>query len=353
MFDCTFTFKYGNNCSAFSVIHILRRVKVMVESVKVGNVQAEPGTKKTGYLTIRDLNGYGLEIPVMIINGVKKGPVLSVTAGVHPCEYTGIETVMRLYARLDPRELSGTVIAVPIVNVPGFQARSAYVNPIDGLNMNRIFPGDPSGTISYVMADVLFKEVVMKSNCLIDLHGGDLPEENLDFVIVEKTGKKEVDKASEDIGRAFNPEYMWIKGAAAGGLKIEGALCSAANAAGIPGAVPEAGMAAKVQESCVKFLLDGILNAMKQLKMMDGTPRIKEPKIIKAQHVVKCKSAGFFTPTVKLGDIVSKGSIIGRIRNPFGEVVEEVKSPINGVFDFLMYHSSVLPGNALMIIGEL
>jgi len=84
MFDCTFTFKYGNNCSAFSVIHILRRVKVMVESVKVGNVQAEPGTKKTGYLTIRDLNGYGLEIPVMIINGVKKGPVLSVTAGVHP-----------------------------------------------------------------------------------------------------------------------------------------------------------------------------------------------------------------------------------------------------------------------------
>jgi len=325
----------------------------MGNSIKVGNIQAEAGTKKTGYLKVKDLNGYGLEIPVMIINGVKKGPVLGVTAGVHPCEYTGIETVMRLYASLDPKGLCGTILAVPIVNVPGFQMRSAYVNPIDELNMNRIFPGDSAGTISYVMADVLFKEVVMKSNYLIDLHGGDLPEENLNFVIVEKTGRKEVDKVSEEMGRAFNPEYMWVKGAAAGGLKIEGGLCSAANAAGIPGAVPEAGMSAKVQEPCVRFLLDGVLNVMKQLKMVEGTPKIREPKIIKAQHVVKCKSAGFFTPTIKLGEVISKGAVIGRIRNPFGEVVEEVKSPVSGVFDFLMYHASVLPGNALMIIGEL
>jgi len=325
----------------------------MVDSIKVGNIQTDAGTKKTGYLKVKDLNGYGLEIPVIIINGSKKGPVLGITAGVHPCEYSGIETVMRLYALLDPKELSGTVLAVPIVNVPGFQARSAYVNPIDGLNMNRIFPGDSAGTTSYVMADVLFKEIVMRSNYFIDLHGGDLPEENLDFVIVEKTGKKEVDKVSEEMGRAFNPEYIWVKGAAAGGLKIEGALCSAANAAGIPGAVPEAGMSGKVQEPCVKFLLDGVLNVMKQLKMIAGMPRTREPKIIKAQHVVKCKSAGFFVPTIKLGDIISKGAVIGRIRNPFGEVIEEVKSPVSGVFDFLMYHASVLPGSALMIIGEL
>jgi predicted deacylase len=325
----------------------------MDEIIKVGNIEAEAGTKRTGYLKIRDLNGYGLEIPVMVITGSKKGSTLCVTAGVHPMEYTGIETAMRLYAQLNPKELSGAVIVIPIVNVPGFQARTAYVNPIDGLNMNRIFPGDSKGSISYIMADALFKEVVMKSNFIIDLHGGDSPEENLDFVIVEKTGKKEVDKVSEQIGRAFNAEYMWIKGAVPGGLKIEGALCSAANAAGIPGAVPEAGMSAKVQESCVKFLLDGIVNAMKCLRMIEGTPKIKEAKIIKAQHVVKAQSAGFFTPTKKLGDIVSKGDIIARIRNPFGEVVEEVKSPVHGVFDFLMFHASVMPGNGLMIIGEL
>jgi len=325
----------------------------MGNMIKFGNIEAEAGTKKAGYLKVKDLNGYGLEMPLMVINGAKKGPTLCVTAGVHPCEYTGIETVMRLYAHLNPKELSGTVLAVPIVNVPGFQARAAYVNPIDGLNMNRIFPGDATGTMSYVMADVLFKEVVMKSNYILDLHGGDLPEENLDFVIVEKTGKKEVDKASEEIGRAFNPEYMWVKGAAAGGLKIEGGLCSAANAAGIPGAVPEAGMSAKVQEPCVKFLFNGVLTAMKQLKMTEGAFQLKDPKIIKAQHVVKTKSAGFFTPTVKLGDVVSRGDVIARIRNPFGEVIEEIKSPVNGVFDFLMYHASVLPGNALMIIGEL
>lgn len=325
----------------------------MGDTIKVGDIEAQAGTKKTGYLKIRDLKGYGLEIPVMVVKGSKKGPTMCVTAGVHPMEYTGIETAMRLYAHLNPEELSGVVIVVPIVNVPGFQSRSAYINPIDGLNMNRVFPGNALGSISYIMADIIFKQVVMKSNFIIDLHGGDSPEENLDFVIIEKTGKKQVDEASEKIGRAFNSEYMWIKGAAPGGLTIEGALCSAANAAGIPGAVPEAGMSAKVQEPCVKFLYDGVLNAMRYLKMIEGTPKITHPKIIKAQHVVKSTSAGFFVPTKKLGDVVSKGEVVARIRNPFGEVVEELKSPVQGVFDFLMFHASVLPGNALMIIGEL
>lgn len=321
-------------------------------NVKVGDVEGEAGTKRLGYIKVRNLHGYVLQLPVIVINGLKDGPTLCLTAGVHACEYSGIETIMRLFAQLNPRELSGAIIAVPVVNVPGFQARSAYINPIDGLNLNRVFPGDPEGSMSYIIADTLFKETVLKANCLIDLHGGDLPEENIDFVIVEKTGNEEVDKVSEAIGKAFNSEYMWVKGAERG-LKIVGSLCGAANKAGIPGAVPEAGHSGKVQELSVKFLLNGTLNAMKYLKMLKGSPVMREPKIIKAQHVVKAGSAGFFRPFKNLGDVVSKGEVIGHIKNVFGEVIEEVKSPVKGVFDFLMFHASVLPGNALMIIGEL
>ena len=132
----------------------------MQGKLKIGNIETESGTKKHGYIKVNDLNGYVLHLPVMVINGTKDGPVLCVTAGIHAMEYTGIETVTRLYAHLDPKNLRGAVIAVPIVNIPGFQARSAYINPIDGLNMNRIFPGDQEGSISYVMAAVLFREVV-------------------------------------------------------------------------------------------------------------------------------------------------------------------------------------------------
>jgi len=326
----------------------------MSDKLKIGDIEAEAGTKKSSYIKVSDLNGYVLQLPLMIINGLKNGPTLCLTAGIHACEYAGIETIMRLFAQLNPKELSGAILAVPVVNIPAFQTRSAYVNPIDGLNLNRVFPGKTDGTLSHMIAHTLFNKVTLKANYLIDFHGGDIPEENIDFVIVEKTGNEKVDEASAALGKAFNPEYMWVKTAAArAGLQIEGSQGTAAVRAGIPAAVPEAGNSGKVQESAVNFLLNGTLNIMKYLRMLEGSPVMGEPKIIKAQHVVKTRSAGFFRPSKNLGEVVSRGEVIGHIRDVFGEVIEKVTSPVYGVFDFLYFHASVLPGSSLMIIGEL
>jgi len=327
----------------------------MVGKLKIGDVEAATGTKKYGYIDIVDLHGCLLRLPIMIINGSREGPTLCLVAGVHACEYCGIEATMRIFTQISPKGLGGVIVAVPIANVPAFQARAAYVNPIDGVNLSEAFPGDHEGSISYRMADRLFKQVVSRADYLIEFHGGDLPEENIDFVIVEKTGNEEVDRTSKILGKCFCPRYMWIKGRipkANRGLQLKGGLCATANEAGIPGTMPEAGHSGKVQESAVEFLLNGTLNVMKYLKMLDGSPVMGEPRIFYAQHVVKAGSAGFFRPSKNLGEEVSEGEVIGHIRNIFGEVIEEVKSPVNGVFDFLYYHASVLPGNNLMIIGE-
>lgn len=325
----------------------------MLHKFSIGNIEAESGSKLSGYLKVCDMPGYTLQLPLLLVNGANDGPVLCMTGGVHACEYCGTETIMRLFKSLDPKAISGAVVAVPVVNTPAFQARSPYNNPIDGLNLNRIFPGDPEGSISYLIADTLFKQVIEKSTHLIEFHGGDLPEENLDFVIVNQTGNEEVDKVSEEMCKCFNTDYAWLKSSAQAGLKIEGDLCGTANRRGIPGVIPESGHSGKVQEASVRLLTNGALNVMNYLKMTSGAPNFGKPRYFKAQHVVKVHTSGFFHLSSQLGAIVEKGEKVGEVRNLFGEAIEELKSPVSGVLDFLMFNASVLPGNAVMIIGEL
>ncbi len=325
----------------------------MIGKFTIGNVVAESASKKSGYLTVSDMPGYQLQVPILLINGARDGPILCLTGGVHACEFCGIETIMRLYRTIDPKNIAGAIVAIPVVNTPGFQSRTPYNNPIDGLNLNRVFPGDPQGTSSYLIADVVFHQVIKKSNYLIEFHGGDLPEENLDFVIFNKTGNAEVDKASETMARCFNTEYVWLKGASEAGLKIEGDLCGVANKNGIAGVIPEAGHSGKIQENSVALLINGAINVMKFLKMTEGSPVVGNPKFIKAQHLVKVHKAGFFHLSSPVGSHLKKGEVTGEVRNLFGETIEELRSPVDGVLDFLMFNPSVLPGNTVMIIGEL
>src|ERR1700712_1306050 len=111
-----------------------------------------PGTRQ-GHLTPVE----GLEIPYGIVEGAAPGPCLLVTAGVHASEYVSIEAAVRLM-RTDPATLRGTLVVLPILNVSGFKARSIYVMPEDGQNLNRMFPGDPEGSTGQRLAPWLFSE---------------------------------------------------------------------------------------------------------------------------------------------------------------------------------------------------
>ncbi|SRR5579875_88791 len=323
-------------------------------TVKIGQIEATPGTKKSGYLEIADLLGYGLQMPLMIVNGAKGGPTLLMTAGTHACEYVPIETVSRLCANLNPMEISGTVLLVPCINVPEFQARSAFIGPIDGMNTGDGIPGDPEGSITYRLGHALWNQVASKANCVIEFHGGDLNEENLDFVIVKDTGNAELDRVQLDVARAFKTEYLFHQAPTPGGdLKVAaGGLQGTANRHGIPAVVPEAGHSGRAQESSVQLMYDGAINVMRYLKMLEGAPTWREQKNFKAQHFVRVTHAGLYSATRKLGDVVEKGETVGIVKNVFGEVVEELKSPVHGVLNFHEFTPAVLPSNTTWIIGE-
>jgi predicted deacylase len=327
----------------------------MGSAVKIGEIEAAPGTKKSGFLPVADLNGYGLQMPLMIVNGAKDGPTLLMTAGTHACEYVPVETVSRLCAGLNPKEISGIVLLVPVINVPEFQARSAFISPVDGANQSGALPGDPNGSITHRIGHVLWTQVVSKASCIIEFHGGDLTEENVDFVIVRDTGNEKVDKVQLDVARAFNTEYLWHQAAIpSGDLKASsGGLIGTAARNGIPGVVPEAGHSGRAQESSVQLMYNGALNVMKYLKMLEGEPKWIDQKYFKAQHFVRTSHAGLYVPTGKIGDIVQKDDVVGVVKDVFGETLEELKSPVYGVLDFHEYSPSVLPGNTTWIIGEL
>src|SRR6185437_4257143 len=151
--------------------------------------------------------------PVISITGAKPGPVLFVNAGVHGGEYPAIEAVIRLSNTLDPKKIAGTVILMPVMNLPAFRARTPFVCPIDNVNPNRVFPGDPTGSYSEQMTHALINEFVVYADAYIDLHGGDIPEALVPFVICRSEAgladsKARVTTQSKQIALAFGLPYV-------------------------------------------------------------------------------------------------------------------------------------------------
>ena len=124
----------------------------------------------------RTLELAGYEVPVVELTGAGDGPQLTVLAGVHGCEYAPMAAVRRWTRALAERELRGRVRAVPVLNLPAFRARTPFVVPDDGKNLNRCFPGDPAGTAAQRLAHAAFTQLITGSDALVDVHAGDMVE---------------------------------------------------------------------------------------------------------------------------------------------------------------------------------
>ena len=136
-------------------------------------------------LNRRTLDLAGLDIPVVEATGAGDGPRLTVIAGVHGCEYASMAAVRQWAAGLAGRDLRGLVTVVPVLNLAAFRARSPFVVPEDGKNLNRCFPGDPDGTLAERLAHATFTQLITGSDALIDAHCGDLPEALEPFTLYE------------------------------------------------------------------------------------------------------------------------------------------------------------------------
>ena len=228
-----------------------------------------------------------VEIPFTVINGVKDGPLLTITAGVHATEYTGIEATMRLAQIINPEELNGAVTLVHLVNIPGFQAKVPFICPIDGLNINRIFPGKPDGSISHRIAYALFSQLISKSNYYIDLHCGDIPEEHIDLTYYDVIGGK-TDPISEEMARCFSTSYIQAD-------VVPGSSGTEACKAGVPAITSEAGELGKLEEHEVNAHVEGVLNVMRRFQLLNAPVKPTNPKKLGAQTYHSIRKSRFST----------------------------------------------------------
>src|SRR5260370_40247861 len=168
------------------------------DTFTVGNAIAKRGQKAYGTIEVPAGVDAALSIPVFAAHGAKAGPVLALVSGAHGTEYASIIALEKVIERVDPAALSGTLIVVPLVNVNSFEKKVPHVNPTDNKSMNRFYPGRMDGTQTERALFMMTKEVVDRSNYLIDLHGGDLDESLPPYSYWPLSGNAQHDPISRD-----------------------------------------------------------------------------------------------------------------------------------------------------------
>jgi predicted deacylase len=305
-----------------------------------------PGTVRRGTLRFSHPALAEWSWPYTVVRGAEDGPHVALISGVHPAEYPAIEGNIRATRGLDPARLRGTVVSLPVIDVPAFLPRSPFVCPIDGKNPNRFFPGDPEGTFTDVLDDAIYRTVIAQADVLIDLHGGDMVEALYPFSIYSESGNEEVDARSIALGRAFGLPYLVASKPQPGG--IAGTTVHAAAAAGIPGIIAEAGSSGLLTEPETQMMVDGVENALRSLGMLEGDVRQLPVTDIGQFTWLRAPAEGMWYPSVTTGEQVGEGQIIGRIGNLYGDTLAEITAPHAGAVLFIT-SAAAMPHDGLII----
>lgn len=317
--------------------------------VVVGTLAPEPGQVRRGMLSVPGVTPTW-EMPVVVARGRRPGPTFTITSGLHAGEYVPIEAVTRFTRELDLDALRGTVIAVLIVNLPGYFEHSLYVNPRDGKNMNRVFPGDSSGTDSERVAAFLAAEVIDGADAFLDAHCGDLTEALMPFVICIQAGDAEVDRQSGAMAEAFGLDYVMTIGPES----IKGTASGTAAARGIPAISAEAGQQGICDAAYVDRYLGGLRHLASHLGMLPAQATAPaQPTRLREFAWTRASHTGTFFPAVRVGQSVVEGQRVGSVRDLFGEEIEDVRASAAGVVTFCVTSPPVQEGSPLLGVGVL
>jgi predicted deacylase len=308
--------------------------------------QRMPTTTRRHALTLA-----GLEVPVIELTGAADGPRLTVIAGVHGCEYASMDGVRKWARRLEERELRGRVVAVPVLNLPSFRARSPFVIPDDGKNLNRCFPGDQAGTLGDRLAYAAFTELITGSDALVDAHAGDMVEALEPFALYD-TGPAE-DRA-RDLAVAYGLGYV-IRQAPGPDRAVGGSTSAAAAEAGIPAIIAEAGGCGLVERAAVEAHvrgLDGVLAALGMADPPADAAPAPQPQYLQQFLWLRCEDEGWWEPAVKPGDTVAEGQLLGTVSSLDGaRLLQTITAPAAGVPMFITSSPAVAADGLLLGLG--
>jgi len=319
-----------------------------------GSLKVKAGEMVSGALSVPEKDGAGTSIPVTIIRGTKKGTTLALVAGVHGAEYPPVLALYRLKDMVDPKNLSGTLVLVHIANLPSFQRRTVYFNPFDWKNLNRVFPGDPKGTLSQRMAYVLTEDVVKKCDALVDMHCGDSNEALMQYSYWMISPSEDLNARTKEMALAFGLRHIIIDTTRGPDPADSKYLGNTALTRGKPAITTEAGLLGRTDEESIAKNLQGALNVMKLFKMIAGAPPVlADPVWIDKYEVVNSGFDGLFHPKVEMRAMVAEGQTVGVVKDYAGAVKEELKAPFAGIILYIIGTPPANKGEPLFEVGRI
>ena len=300
----------------------------MKDAISYGTLTAAPGNRAAGFAEVLDT---GYAFPVTVINGAREGKTLLLTAGIHGGEYPGILTAMELARELDPADLSGQVVIIHPVNVSAFYAQVPYIFPEDGKNLNRLFPGNPDGTLGDKIAHVLTTEYQDRADFYVDLHGGDLPASLTPYVYYPGVGdNREALETARQAALALDMRYRVKSGATTGAYNS----CAVR---GTPSLLLERGGRGLWERSEVEAYKEDIRQVMRFLGILPGGVREKTNPGVEITRAVylNATETGCWFPFARAEERVKKGRKLGEIRDFFGNLLAEYHAEFDGMVLFV------------------
>jgi len=321
--------------------------------VTVGTAAAKRGERAYGAIAVPAGTDAATSIPVAVIHGAKPGPTLALVAGSHGTEYASVIALQRLIARVDPRALAGTAIVAPLVNVASFEQMTVHLNPVDRKSMNGSYPGDASGSQTQRTLALVAEHVVKPADAVVDLHGGDLDEDLRPYAYWERVGDAALDERSKALALAFGLENVLLLDADVTQASGRANLTGFALSLGKPVVIAEAGRVGVSTAEDVESLVEGCLNVMGALKMLDRavTP-VAHPVWIGNDVRVRADGPGMFFQTVGRGEYVMAGARVGTTTDYLGRPTADVLAPATGVVTFVRGVPSTWKGAALVNVGK-
>lgn len=296
----------------------------MAGVINLGGVEIVPGQQLFTELELPTLYSHTpVAMPVYVVNGRAKGPVLFVSAAIHGDEINGVEIIRRLLRKKNINKIKGALIAVPVVNVYGFITQSRYLP--DRRDLNRSFPGSEKGSMAARLAYTFMREVVRQCTHGIDIHTGAKGRENLPQIRAKVNDSPE----TEAMARAFGAPVI------VNAELRDGSLREAVAEDNIPVLLYEAGEALRFNELAIRAGVKGITQVMRHLRMLPAARKtLKAPaeSVIASYTMwVRAPQSGILRSIVALGSKVTKKEIIGWVSDPFGKHDQQVLASVSGI----------------------
>jgi predicted deacylase len=313
-------------------------------SFDIGGVSIAPGERRTVNLPVANLyTNAPVNLPVIVHHGRKPGPTLFVSAALHGDEIIGIEIIRRLLTLPRLSEVRGTLLAVPIVNVPAFLIQSRYLP--DRRDLNRSFPGNETGSLAARLARLFLDAIVGRCDYGIDLHTGAIHRPNLPQIRADLSNPENL-----RLAKAFGAPMLLNS------TPTEGTLREYTTRKGIPVLLYESSEALRFDETCIRIGVIGVQNVMHALDMLPPPDEIlvrsAEPVIARSATWCRAPASGILRTQVKLGERVCKGQTLGIVGDPWGEMESSVISPTDGLVIGRLNMPLVYEGDAIFHLAR-